>query len=235
MTIIEAIVKWAAEYRDRRFKLCVGGAILSVIGSLCVYLLTWGILQAILWFFTGLEGVLLGIAAVLGCLGLTLVYVVLDSAKLKQLIPTESRTLRVAMQPILLVGTAVSAFFTNQETYEWFVKTVSWSVMIAPALAMHGLVLAREAQRVQQLDPEFVAPFLIQLAKAGKRVPLEKLAEKLEDHTIADLIEQLSLIDGVIIRTEGKAGMYLTDPLQETLKQVRDNRTSSERQHEVKE
>lgn len=225
MTVLEAIQLWVSDYQDKHFKLRVAGAITSILCSLPVLIATWWIVYGILWFaFFGGTGFALtmttyGVVALLFVAYLTANYEELENLKIGP--PGQAATVRRFARA---TGQGYMSIFANQETFHSFVKILSVSILAGPALVMTGIRLARSAQALKNLDPEFVAPVLIQLAKANKRVPFDRLAEKLGDRSIGDLIEQMALIDGVIIRTEGNSGMYLTEDLQASLANARDAR-----------
>lgn len=225
MTVQEAIAKWVDDYQEQQFKLRVAGSILSLIGSLIVLFLTWWILYGILWFaFTEITGTGWGLfgSTWAAIILLFVAYLTANYEELEQLHLGSSTQSHKVKYVAKFTGQRMLSLFANPDTFRSFVKLLSVTVLAGPALLMTGVRLAQTARAIQQLDGRFVAPFLIQLAKAGKRVPMTKLAERLEERPIADLITQMSLIDGVVIRTEQNAGMYLTEDLKSALAQARD-------------
>lgn len=230
MTVTEAITNWVEKYRDRQHKLHVAGAIAAVIGSLFVLFFTWWALYLLLWFvlpawFKG--GLLLALGSWVLFGLLFVAYFTANYQELERIDIGPPGQVRKVKMVARLTRQHYMTFFANPETFHSFVKVLSISVLSGPALLMLGAQLGQRARQLLQIDPPFVAPFLIQLAKAGKRVPLEKLAAELNGRPIADLIDQMSLIDGVIVRTGETAGMYLTEELQSTLKKARDARKQS--------
>ena len=230
MTVQEAIENWVENYKEKQFKLRIAGAIACAIGSLFVLFITWWIIKVVLWFaFSGITGT--GLSLTLwtwGMLGLLFVaYLTANYEELENLkFGSADHTRRVRMVA-RATGHSAMSIFANQETFHSFVKLLSVSILAGPALVMTGMRLARTSRDAESLDPTFIAPFLIQLAKEGKRIPMDKLAAELGDATITDLIDQMSLIDGVTIRTKENAGMYLTEDLKSSLKTARKNRMMS--------
>ncbi len=227
MTVQEAIENWVENYKEKHFKLRVAGAIACALGSLLVLFITWWIIKGVLWFaFQGITGT--GLSLTLwtwGVLGLLFVaYLTANYEELENLkfgSADHSRKVRMVARA---TGTSAMSIFANQDTFHSFVKLLSVSILAGPALVMTGIRLARTSREAESLDSAFIAPFLIQLAKAGNRIPMDKLATELGDATIADLIDQMSLIDGVIIRTNQNGGMYLSEGLKTSLETARRER-----------
>jgi len=213
--------------KEKQFKLRIAGAIACALGSLVVLFLTWWIIKGVLWFaFQGITGtgVLLtlwtwGILGLLFVAYLTANYEELENLKFGS--AEQTRKVRIVARA---TGNSAMNIFANQDTFHSFVKLLSVSILAGPALAMTGIRLARSSREAESLDPAFIAPFLIQLAKAGNRIPMDKLAAELGEATIADLIDQMSLIEGVTIRTKENAGMYLTEDLKSSLETARRGR-----------
>lgn len=228
MTLQEAIEKWVKEYQDRHFKLNIAGSIASFIGALPVLFITWWVVYFVLWFAFGVTGISLliwtwSLLAMLFVAYLTANYEELENLKFGSL--EQARKVRLVARA---TGNSYMSLFANQETFRSMVKILSVSILAGPALLMTGIRLARRAHEMKVLDEKFLAPFLIKLAKAGQRIPMDKLAADLRERSLADLIEQMSLIDGVIVRTQSNAGMYLTEDLQAALGKARDARKSAE-------
>ena len=224
MTVLEAIKYWVENYKDKQFKLRVAGSIASFIGSLPVLFLTYWCVWFVLSFAFHLSGVSLFVGTMIIIVLLFVAYLTANYEELENLKfgdPQQSRRVR---QFARATGRGYMSVFANQETFHSFVKILSVSILAGPALVMTGVRLARAAIDLIILEPEFVAPILIKLAKAGKRIPMEKLAAELRDRPLADRIDQMALIDGVVVRTEGASGMYLTEDLQSTLASQRDKR-----------
>lgn len=226
MTVLEAITLWTENYKDQQFKLRVAGAIASFIGAIPVLWLTYWIVKFILWFAFGLTGIsqLIGIIVVM--ILLFVAYLTANFEELENLKFGDAEQSRRIRKFARATGQGYMSAFANQETFHSLVKILSVSILAGPALVMNGFRLSRSAIDLQILEPAFVAPFLIQLAKAGKKVSMDKLAAELHGRTLAVLIDQMALVDGVIIRTDGQAGMYITEDLQTTLGQARDQRKS---------
>lgn len=224
MTVLEAIKNWVENYKDKQFKLRVAGSIASFIGSLPVLWLTYWCVKFVLWFAFHLSGVSLLVGTVIIFVVLFVAYLTANFEELENLKFGDAQQSRRVRQFARATGRGYMSVFANQETFHSFVKILSISILAGPALVMTGVRLARAATDLKILDAEFVAPILIKLAKAGKRIPMDKLAAELNERPLADLIDQMALIDGVIVRTEGASGMYLTEDLQATLASERDKR-----------
>lgn len=224
MTVLEAIKNWAAEYQDKQFKLRVAGSISCAILSIPVLWVTWWIVWFVLWFAFSLSGATLVIVAWIIFALLFVAHLTANYQQLENLEFGDQEQVRKVQIFARATGRGYMSVFANQETAHSFVKVLSVSILAGPALVMTSIRLASQARQMLKLEPEFVTPFLIILAKAGKRVPMEKLATELNGRLLADLITQMSLIDGVVVRTEGKPGMYLTEDFQTTLTQVRNER-----------
>ncbi len=231
MTIQEAIIEWGDRYKEKHFKLHVAGAIVSYLGSLVVLFATyWGV-QGCLWFvFLSVlgTGIVLQVATFLVIAFLFVVYLLVNHEEVENVDLGSEEQTRKVQTVVKETGSKFMSIFGNPETVRGIVRMLSVSILAAPAIVMSALRHTRIARNIQCIDPEFVAPFLINLAKSGKRVPMEKLAENLGNHSIADLITQMSLIDGVTVRTKGVNGMYLSEELKAELLKARDQRNSSE-------
>ncbi len=228
MTVQEAIENWVKNYKEKHFKLRIAGAIACALGSLVVLFLTWWIFKGVLFVaFRGITGTGLGLTRwTWGVLGMSFVaYLTLNYEELENLKFGPADHSRKARMVARATGKGAMSIFTNQETFHLIVKWLSFSILAGPALVMTGIRLAQTSRDAEDIDPAFIAPFLVQLAKAGKRIPMDKLAAELGDATITDLIHQMSLIEGVTIRTKENAGMYLTEGLKTSLESARKERT----------
>ncbi|QDT33808.1 hypothetical protein [Thalassoglobus polymorphus] len=230
MTIQEAIENWVESYKEKRFKLHVAGAIVSFLGSLFVLLATYWVVRFCLWFaVSGILGEGMGLlSATLFVIALLFaVYLLVNHEEVENVdLGSDEQTQKVHTA-VKESGSRLMSFFGNPETVRGIVKMLSVSILAAPAIIMSGFRQTRLARDIQKIEPDFVTPFLIQLAKSGKRIPMDQLASNLGERSIADLIIQMSLIDGVIVRTKGSNGMYLREDLKGELLKAKNQRKAS--------
>jgi hypothetical protein len=118
------------------------------------------------------------------------------------------------------IGSTINPF--APDSAHSFIKILSGILLIGPRLLTAAIRMFNDARRLAQIDAASCAPVLALLFANDERVPLEKVRESLpESESLAVVLAQLRLLDGVLFLSSEPAGLALMSELRGEIRGIK--------------
>lgn len=209
------VAKWLEGYQKQRVLLlwlgCAGTALLSIP----VLFVTWWVIWFVLLFAFSvlIPGSMLPIVTWGVWLLLFVAHATANRQHLENFKFESEGKLVAARYAARVSGMSSLALLAGPETMHSFVKFISLTLLMGPALIGLSWRLARGAIAAQKMDVPLVASALKELLVANARSPVDEIASKVGSPDPPRLLRELLLIDGVILLTSGDPSLTVTDGL----------------------
>lgn len=209
------IAKWLEGYRRQRVLLLWLGSVGTAILSIPVLFVTWWVIWFVLLFaFSALiPGSMLSIATWGVWLLLFVAHATANRQHLENFKFESAGKLVAARYAAYVSGMSSLALMAGPETMHSFVKFISLTLLMGPALIGLSWRLASGAIAAQKMDVPLVASALKELLVANARSPVDDIAAKVGSPDPPRLLRELLLIDGVILLTSDDPSLTVTDGL----------------------
>ncbi len=221
--LLDRMSDWTAQYVQRQRRLSWIGCAVCATAALLVFFITFWVIYGVLW--VGFQGVLTTPIARLFGSGLVLLlllpaYVTANWDELRNLKFESTDRLLTARMIARASGLGGMAFLAGPQTAPAFVKVLSVTLLLGPALVHFAIRMAGRASLLDKLNVAAISQTLAILIEKEQRVSLDELAH--ETHMAEeDLATDLTLIDGVVSLKSGEPGYTLIEALREELLQHR--------------
>lgn len=205
------VAKWLEGYQRQRVLLlwlgCVGTALLAIP----VLFVTWWVI----WFVLSVlvPGSMLSIVTWGVWLLLFVAHATANRQHLENFKFESEGKLVAARYAAYVSGMSSLALMAGPETMHSFVKFISLTLLMGPALVGLSWRLAQGAIAAQKMDVPLVASALKELLVANARSPVDDIATKVGSPDPPRLLRELLLIDGVILLTSDDPSLTVTDGL----------------------
>ncbi len=230
-SVSRLVLEWLDGYTRQQTILSVAGAVGALLAGIVVLVVTYYLLQGILYFLTVSFGMSLRTAAVAvpvltwSLMALLFVaYAWADWDHLQKL-EVESRgrvlTARIAAHGL---GSPFLALAAGPRTAHAFVKVISTFTLAGPALLATSWRLMRCSLQWQRCDREAMTELIARSLKSGGKV---NLAEVIDEHPQVDwerVLPDLSRVDGVVFLHGPPAAVTLTDGFRDRISEWRQRR-----------
>jgi hypothetical protein len=220
--------EWLEDYIRQQTLLSVVGAIAALMAGVVVLVVTYFVLQGLLYFLTVSFGMSLQTAGVVvpatTWIILALLFVAYRFADWGHLedLQFESRgrllTARVAAYGL---GSPFLSLAAGPKTAHSFVKVISAIALAGPGLLATSRQLVRRVLQLRQSDREAMARLIAVSLKSGAKVELAEAADRNPESDWERVVRDLSLIDGIVILRGPPAAVTLTDGFRERIAEWR--------------
>lgn len=217
--LLDRMSDWTAQYVQRQRRLSWIGCAVCATAALLVFFITFWVIYGVLW--VGFQGLLTTPIARLFGSGLVVLllipaYVTANWDELRNLKFVSTDRLLTARMIARASGLGGMAFLAGPQTAQAFVKVLSVTLLLGPALVHFAIRMAGRASLLDRLNVAAISQALALLIEKEQRVSLDELVE--QTHTTEDgLTMELSLIDGVVPLKSGEPGYTLIEALREEL------------------
>ncbi len=209
------VAKWLEGYQRQRVLLLWLGSVGTALLSIPVLFVTWWVIWFVLLFaFSALiPGSMLSIATWGVWLLLFVAHATANRRHLENFKFESEGKLVAARYAAYVSGMSSLALMAGPETMHSFVKLISLTLLMGPALIGLSWRLGRGAIAAQKMDVPLVASALKELLVANARSPMDDIAAKVGSPDPPLLLRELLLIDGVILLTSDDPSLTVTDGL----------------------
>lgn len=209
------VAKWLEGYQRQRVLLLWLGSVGTALLSIPVLFVTWWVIWFVLLFaFSALlPGSMLSIATWGVWLLLFVAHATANRQHLENFKFESEGKLVAARYAAYVSGMSSLALMAGPETMHSFVKFISLTLLMGPALIGLSWRLARGAIAAQKMDVPRVASALKELLVANARSLVDDIATKVGSPDPPRLLRELLLIDGVILLTSDDPSLTVTDGL----------------------
>ncbi|MDA0283267.1 MAG: hypothetical protein O3B13_16705 [Planctomycetota bacterium] len=205
--------RWFAEYIERSAKYCRIGSILLVPGSLIVGFVTYWIVWVTLW--AGIKP-LLGLSyTAIDYLSLLIIVILfvwqfLRGSQFEETyrFAGESETGTISLNLARANGNGWVLLFDPGIAHA-FVRVIALLYLTAPRMLGLALMLHHKAERLKRMDVPLCTRIIGRLVRAQGRVSFEDLARDFPEADLAQMIQPLADVDGVVFLDKKGPGMTL--------------------------
>ena len=221
--LLDRMSDWTTQYVQRQRRLSWIGCAVCATAAWLVFCITFGVIYGVLW--VGFQGVLPTPIEWLFGSGLVILllipaYVAANWDELRDLKFDSTDRLLTARMIARASGLGGLAFLAGPQTAHAFVKVLSVTLLLGPALVHFAIRMAGRASLLDKLNVAAISQSLAILIEKEQRVSLDELVQQ-TNTTEDDLVMELALIDGVVPLKSGEPGYTLIEALREELLQHR--------------
>jgi hypothetical protein len=214
------VESWLENHAVRHAWLSIAGSAASLLGGIVVLYITYWFVTLLMWMVFDWLVPSPEAKATATWIVLGLLFVGYFTANWQHLENLEFES-RGKLFTARLAGLAAGSPFLNlaagPKTAHSFVKVISATVLLGPGLVVTSWRLLVRAKRLFLLDTAACAKPIAAVLKAGRKVPLDDLADKHPHIDWEQVLPQLCLIDGVVILRSEPVGVAITDGLRDTI------------------
>jgi hypothetical protein len=205
--------RWFAEYIERSTKYCRIGSIVLIPASLIVAWLTYWIIWVTLWIgFRPLFDLSNAAIDYLSYLVLATIFVwqFFRGSEFEETFrfSGESEAGTVSLNFARASGNGWVLLF-DPGVAHGFVKVIALLYLTAPRMLGLALMLHRKVNRLKQMDVPACSRVIGLLMRAQGRVPIEKIAAEFPDADLAQIVQPLADVDGVVFLEKNGMGLTL--------------------------
>lgn len=205
--------RWFAQYVERSARNCRIGSCVLVPLSMATACLTYWVIWVTLWIsFRPLLNLSNDAIGYLSWFFLAVVFAwhFLQGSTFEEeyRFSGESETGTVTLNLPRATGSGWVLLF-DPGVAHGFVKVIALLYLTAPRMLGLAHLLHLRAVRLQQMDVSSCARVIGLLMRAQGRVPIEKIASEFPDADLAELVEPLADVDGVVFLEKNGMGLTL--------------------------
>lgn len=193
------------------------GAVASMVGlGLLAFLFQGGLLYVLLKWGYGTAVAFLAVVGIFGGMG---AYTWMTAPKAlkdeRHTVLINDRKINIRVAPTL--AHAWTFALGSMESDQSIFERIFGMMMLVPRMFWTAWYLSSRLQDVREIDVLECGKVLRMLLRKAERVEVTAVAEKFSKMDVAQIVRQVSLIDGVVFLTKGEVAMTLANRFKEDL------------------
>jgi len=219
MSAKTAIRDWTAIQVRSQSRWAGAGVIACLLGGFLAFYITYWIF--VMFLFVTLGGWLrtdrsLMMASCLLLAVLFVVYLLIDLRPLEKYEFDSPSRLKGARLAGRLIGDGFGSLAAGSKTAFSFAKVLFVCLFAGPGLLALSGRLCLRLLALQRVNPDAVSRALLHLLREERKIPCTQLESK-APIPLPELLQQLQLFDGVVIRGKKTSEIYLTESIRQDL------------------